>query len=58
MKFKKSDWFSLNDDNGSSVKYGIDVVKDGKTMHVCEGDKPLFFKTAEERDDKIKELNQ
>ena len=58
MRFKKNDWLNLNDGNGSSAKYGIDVVKDGETMHVYEGDKPLFFETAEERDNKIKELNQ
>ena len=58
MKFKKNNWLNLNDDNGSSVKFGIDVVKDGETMHVSQGDKPLFFETEEDRDKKIIELNQ
>lgn len=58
MKFKKNDWFNTNSDNGSSVKYGIDVTKDGETMHISEGENPLFFDTKEERDEKVKELNQ
>lgn len=58
MKYKKNDWANFNDDRGLEVKYGIDVVIDGKTMHVSENGKPLFFGNEKERDERIKELNQ
>lgn len=53
MKFRKSDWLGVK--SGDKL-YGIDAYCDHQWMHVSQNGEPLFFKTAEERDAKLKLL--
>jgi hypothetical protein len=54
MKFIKNNWVDFKENR---ELYGIDVVSDGVTMHVSEGDKPLFFESEKDRDNRLEELN-
>jgi hypothetical protein len=53
IKFKPNDWL---DTKTMTIKYGIDGLYSNQWMHCSENGKPLFFDTATERDNKIKEL--
>jgi hypothetical protein len=53
MKVKPNDWL---DTGTREVFYGIDAFVDGAWHHLASDGKPLFFKSAVERNMKIKEL--
>jgi len=53
MKYKRNNWIDMSTD---TELYGIDVVEKGQTYHLSENGNPLFFKTAKDRDEKLKEL--
>ena len=57
MKFRKSNWF---DTENLVEKYGIQVKHpiSGRWCYCFEGSKPLIYDTIEERNNKIKELQE
>lgn len=55
MRVKPNNWL---DTTTREIFYGIDAFIDGVWHHLASDGKPLFFKSAEERNSKIKELRK
>lgn len=54
--FRAHDWF---DTEKEKPLYGIQARREnGKWLHVCEGNRPLLYEKAEERDAKLEELRK
>ncbi len=50
------DW--LDTSSGEDIEFGIKVRIDGQWHHLADGGRPAWYKTARERDDRIKLLRK
>jgi hypothetical protein len=55
VKVKPNDWLNIKT---MEFSYGIDVLSEGQWCHAADSNGPLFYKTAKERDAKLKELKK
>ena len=55
MRTQICNWF---DTKNKSVKYGVQVWKDGRWQHVIHKGKPAIFDTEQERDECRAELRK